>query len=150
MHDIKLNLLTQCQVILSNKEDLLLQQLAELSEALLSEQKSSAGDKHETGRAMLQLEQEQLSKQLSEIQTLIKDFSNINYLVPATKVISGSLVKTNQGYFIVSVAIGKIKKNNIEAFIISPQSPLGKFLMNKKVKDAFDFNGKKYVIEEIV
>jgi transcription elongation GreA/GreB family factor len=149
MQNIKLNLLTQCQVILSNKEDLLLKQMAELSEALLSEQKSSAGDKHETARAMLQLEQEQLSKQLSEIQTLIKDLNGINYLAPTTKVISGSLVKTNQGYFIVGVAIGKIKQNNIEAFIISAQSPIGKFLMNKSVKDAFDFNGKKYVIEEI-
>ena len=46
MHDIKLNLLAQCQVILSNKEDLLLKQLAELSETLLSEQKRSVGEKN--------------------------------------------------------------------------------------------------------
>lgn len=149
MQEIKLNILAQCQVILSNKEDLLLKQLAELSESLLSEQKSTAGDKHETGRAMLQLEQEQLRKQLSEIQTLIKDFNSIDYLTSTKKVITGCFVKTNHGYFILSVGIGKVKNKGTEVFVISPQSPIGKCLMNKSVKDSFDFNGKKYVIEEI-
>ena len=39
---------------------------------LQSESKSSAGDKHETGRAMLQLEAEKLGKQLQESLTLLK------------------------------------------------------------------------------
>jgi transcription elongation GreA/GreB family factor len=149
MQNLKLSILAQCHVILSNKEDVLLVQLSELSEALLSEQKSTAGDKHETGRAMLQLEQEQLSKQLSEIQTLIKEFTCIDYTVKSTKIIPGSFVKTSHGYFILSVGIGKVKTKEIEAFVISPQSPIGKYLMNKSVNDSFDFNGLKYAIELI-
>ena len=47
-----------------------------IQEALTSETKSSAGDKHETGRAMLQLEREKLGRQLAEAekmkQTLLK------------------------------------------------------------------------------
>lgn len=149
MQEIKLNLLAQCQAILSNKEDLLLKQLSELSEALLSEQKSTAGDKHETGRAMLQLEQEQLSKQLSDVQLLIQDFTSINYLNKSHKIISGSLVKTNRGYFLLSVGIGKIKQNDLEVFVISPQSPIGKEFMHKTIHDTFEFNGTKYNIELI-
>jgi len=38
--------------------------------ALTSETKSSAGDKHETGRAMLQLEMEKASLQLEGIYTM--------------------------------------------------------------------------------
>lgn len=150
MQDIKLNLLAQCQVILSNKEDVLIQQLAELSEALLSEQKSTAGDKHETGRAMLQLEQEQLSKQLSDLKTQISDFTSIDFSIKSSKIIPGSFVKTNQGHFILGVAIGKVKHTNLEVFVISAHSPIGKHLINKSVNESFDFNGKNYVIEEIV
>jgi len=36
--------------------------LKQLSDAIASESKSTAGDKHETGRAMINLEQENLSK----------------------------------------------------------------------------------------
>ncbi len=38
--------------------------------ALFSETKSSAGDKHETGRAMLQLEMEKTSQQLAVINQM--------------------------------------------------------------------------------
>ena len=39
-------------------------------EALDSESKSSAGDKHETGRAMLQLEMEKAGQQLQEVEKM--------------------------------------------------------------------------------
>ena len=40
----------------------------ELLEALASESKNSAGDKHETGRAMLQLEREKLGEQIKKTE----------------------------------------------------------------------------------
>lgn len=43
-------------------------QIKELETALTSETKSSAGDKHETGRAMIQLEREKLGQQLAELE----------------------------------------------------------------------------------
>ncbi len=43
-------------------------QIKELEDALTSETKSSAGDKHETGRAMIQLEREKLGQQLAELE----------------------------------------------------------------------------------
>ena len=40
----------------------------ELYQSLNSEEKSSAGDKHETGRAMIQLEIEKLGNQIKKIE----------------------------------------------------------------------------------
>ena len=51
-------------------------QLGELKEANTNETKSTAGDKHETGRAMVHLEQEKLYSQLGQFQ---KQFSLLQH-----------------------------------------------------------------------
>ena len=43
------------------------------------ESKSSAGDKHETSKAMMQLEIEKLGTQLKEAEELSADFEKINF-----------------------------------------------------------------------
>ena len=53
-------------------------QFDELQKSLTNETKSSAGDKHETGRAMAQLEQEKLSKALSQMMQLRNALSKVN------------------------------------------------------------------------
>ena len=49
----------------------------ELYESLNSETKSSAGDKHETGRAMIQLDREKIGQQVKEIEKEFELFSKI-------------------------------------------------------------------------
>lgn len=49
---------------LSLKALTLEEELNDIKEALFQDSKSTAGDKHETSRAMAQLEQEKLGKQL--------------------------------------------------------------------------------------
>jgi len=69
-----------------------------LQESLLSQTKSSAGDKHETGRAMAQLEQEKLSRQLTETRKSLEGFKQIDPKKEFTQVAYGSLVITNPLY----------------------------------------------------
>ena len=59
---IKEKLFFHCENYLQKRKDLLEQRKNELQLALTSETKSSAGDKHETGRAMIQIEREKLGK----------------------------------------------------------------------------------------
>ena len=66
---IKQELFGQCQNFVNSKLDTIRQTINELQQALNSETKSSAGDKHETGRAMIQLEREKMGRQLAEVQT---------------------------------------------------------------------------------
>ena len=66
--EIKESLLHFCQDYVRQKQEVLKKRGASLQESLNSETKSSAGDKHETGRAMVQLEQEKLGQQLQEIE----------------------------------------------------------------------------------
>ena len=55
---MKKALLEFCWNYVNERSERLKKQSGELQESLGSETKSSAGDKHETGRAMVQLEQE--------------------------------------------------------------------------------------------
>ena len=123
--------------------------LQEAQDAANSETKSSAGDKHETGRAMAQLETEKLTAQLSEALRLQETLSKINITETLKQIVVGAVVITNNGNFYVSVSLGKLEIEREQFFAISSQSPIGKLLITKKEKDSFSLNGKIYVIEKI-
>lgn len=123
--------------------------LQEAQDAANNETKSSAGDKHETGRAMAQLETEKLTTQLSETIRLKESLTKINTKETIEQIALGSVVYTNNGNFYVSVSLGKLEIEQGQFFAISPQSPIGKLLLTKKEKDSFSLNGKTYVIENI-
>ena len=74
---IKEKIIEACRAYLQEKQTSLQLIITDINEATHTETKSSAGDKHETGRAMMQLEQEKLNKQLAEIKQQITEFNNI-------------------------------------------------------------------------
>jgi transcription elongation GreA/GreB family factor len=113
------------------------------------ETKSSAGDKYETGRAMMQLEIENNNTQLAEANKLKSTLDQINPDITSKIIQQGSLVITNQGSFYLSVGIGPIKLNNQTYFAISSASPIGALLMNKSVNEKFLFKNREYKIEKI-
>lgn len=124
-------------------------QLAQIVEALNSETKSTAGDKHETGRAMLQLEREKLGNQLADAENNISYLKRINLEVSNSKVGLGSLVYTSNGNYFISVYAGKYEVDNKVVFCISNASPIGQLLMGKSEDDRFDFNNKEYKIHNV-
>lgn len=116
---------------------------------LLSETKSSAGDKHETGRAMLQLEREKAGVQLSEFNKLRRALHKIDITNKPKLVNIGSLVYTSQTNYFLAVSLGLIEINNKKYYAISPQTPIGKLLLGKNTGDIIEFNSNKFIIEKI-
>lgn len=124
--------------------------IKEAQDAANNETKSSAGDKHETGRAMAQLETEKLTNQLSEALKLTELLYKINPKEKHQLIGLGSLVLTNNGNFYISASLGKTELDNETYFAISSISPIGKLLISKKKKESFSFNGKNYMIKEVL
>ena len=118
-------------------------------EAKNNETKSSAGDKHETGRAMMQLEEEKHERQLSKALQLKNLLDKIDIKKQQTNVVLGSLVTTNQASYFFSVGIGKLKLDEQTYFAISLDSPIGQVLVGKTVGETVTFRGKEIVIQEI-
>ncbi len=128
---------------------MLQQRLNDLKESGANETKSTAGDKHETALAMVQIEQANIRQQLEEALAQKAILEKINPEIVADKIIHGSLVITNNGYFFVSAALGKANVENLVVIALSPQSPLGLKLMGLKVGDQIEVNGNKYFVEKI-
>ena len=111
--------------------------------------KSSAGDKHETGRAMVQLEQEKIGNQLLELEAMYNELQKLEHQNTSLTISKGSLIETTSGLFYLSVGLGKVIIENTTFFVLSPQSPFGKQLIGLKKGDVVMFNGKESKINMI-
>lgn len=107
---------------------------------LTAETKSSAGDKHETGRAMLQLEMEKTSQQLVSIIEMKEILTKISIEKISDSICLGSLIKTTNANYFLSISAGKITIDLVDYFAISTNSPIGKQLLGKTVGDSIPFN----------
>jgi transcription elongation GreA/GreB family factor len=129
--------------------DLLAKRSEELREAIDAIQqganadtKSTAGDKHETARAMAQLDVEMLSKQLGEINKSIEVLKRIPLKNTSSTVQPGSVVETTIGTFYLSVGLGNIQVAEKTIMAISTESPMAKALMGKKAGDRIDWRAQ--------
>lgn len=138
-----------CLQVVNKKIQTLQNTLQELGEGAISDGKSSAGDKHETARAMMQLEQEKISKQLDELIAQKNILQKIDATLTSTQITKGSVVKTNKGHLFLSVALGKLTVDGIDIIVLSLQSPLGLKLMGLPAKSSVEINSVTYLIEEV-
>jgi len=135
--------------VINDRISLLRQNLNDLKESSSNETKNTAGDKHETALAMLQIEQKNVGQQLADALDQKLMFGEINPSVLKKGISKGSLIKTNRGWLFLSVALGKAIIDGIAVIAISPRSPLGQKLIGLNVNDIAEINGVKYVIEDI-
>tara|TARA_R110002050_G_scaffold78253_3_gene167034 strand:- start:1369 stop:1827 length:459 start_codon:yes stop_codon:yes gene_type:complete len=117
--------------------------------SLQSETKSSAGDKHETGRAMLQLEMEKASQQLEGISTMNQILSKIDISKTSNIAHLGSVIFTEKANYFLSISAGKLTTCDNNYFAISVSSPIGKLLLGKKENEEVVFNGNLIKINEV-
>ena len=135
--------------IVNDKIAMLQQVLADLKESGANETKSTAGDKHETALAMLQIEQANKREQLKEVVAQKTILEKVDPSITATIIVNGSLIKTNKGYLFMSIALGKATIDGNTIIALSPQSPLGNKLMGKIKGAEVEMNSTIYKIENI-
>jgi len=121
----------------------------EITDSANNETKSSAGDKHETGRAMMQLEQEKLSKQIADLAAQKNEFLKIDFEKNYQAINQGSLIETNFGFFLIAISIGKIQIDEKIVFVISNKSPLAIAFLGKHINSTISFNGVDYLVKKI-
>jgi hypothetical protein len=140
----------QCLEILQSRIKELDAEIASLKEAKLKETKSTAGDKYETGRAMLQAEEDRLMERKSISQNMLHHLKELDISNRKEKVGPGSLVEAGGNYYFISVALGKILFYDEPVFCISGVSPIGKALMGASEQEKVNFNGKVILIEKLI
>lgn len=123
--------------------------LADTQSAIAEDSKSTAGDKHETSRAMAQLEQEKLGKQILETERALQIISGINPKSKLQEGQTGAFIQTTLGDYYLSIGLGQMTLNDQKIFCLSPASPLGHILLNKKKGDTFSWQNKEITILDI-
>jgi hypothetical protein len=147
--NFKEKLFAQGLILLNAQIDAFQFQLDELSESVMNETKSTAGDKHETALSMLQLEQSRIAKHLYDAIDNKTIYCQIDLTIESDTIVSGSVVTTQRGCFFVSIALPKIQFEQKIIIAISPKSPLGEKLMGKKINDIIEVNSIEHHIEKI-
>ncbi len=146
---IKSLIIKQMHDVLAAKAQDAILAIASAKESRNNDTKSSAGDKYETGRAMMQMEIDNNEMQLSKTRLQQQELSKIDGSVKNEIAVIGSLVKTNFENYFIAIAMGKLTVGKEVIYAISPASPIGSFLKNKKTGDRGEFNGRHLIIENI-
>ncbi|EAR02876.1 3-oxoacyl-ACP synthase [Maribacter sp. HTCC2170] len=147
---LKEQLLDFCKGFVNERKGRIESQIKEVHEALGSETKSSAGDKHETGRAMLQLEREKLGTQLAEVEKMAKIINKVDITTKKDSASLGSLVCTDSSNYFLAISAGEYKSTEKRTYCISMNTPIGIILLGKKVDDVIDFNGNQIKILQVL
>ena len=147
---IKLKVYEAIQAQLIQNKQLIINSLNDLTNDAKNDTKSTAGDKHETGRAMMQHEQEKLRLQLVELENQISFLQKINPENKAAKIQLGSMVQTDKACFYIAIAFGQLKIQTQQIFVISPIAPIAQQMLGKSINDQFEMNGLTYKISAIV
>lgn len=115
-----------------------------------SDTKSSAGDKFETGREMMQREMDKISAALDMQKNQLTQMQRISLNENKTRIGIGSYITTDAENYYVSVGLGKLTCGETSFYAISADSPLGELLMGKQVNDIIELRGRKITIKSII
>lgn len=115
-----------------------------------SDTKSSAGDKFETGREMMQREMDKISASIDQSKNQLNFLSKINLNRPYSNVDVGCLITTDQGIYYISIGLGKVEINAEIIYAISLDSPIGQIFKGKRVGDILEFRGKTLKINQLL
>lgn len=149
MSQLKEQLYIHCVTFVKNKETEIRKTIAEAQEAANEETKSSAGDKFETGREVMQQE---IDLNLSRLNELNVQKTVLEQIVPAqtnTVIAPGSLVYTTNGNFYIAISAGNFVVDGKKYYAISAASPIGSKLTGHKAGHSFELNDRNVVIERI-
>jgi transcription elongation GreA/GreB family factor len=146
---LKDQLLQHCRDYVLRREEEITQAIHALQDSANEETKSSAGDKYETGRAMIQIEIGNLTAQLHEVKKLKQTSGQIK--TDQTMLVQlGSVVITSAGNYYIAISAGQIGIEGKNYITVSAGSPIAVKLMGKKAGDVIEFNRQQIQILDLI
>lgn len=146
---IKNKLLQHCKELiearLKNAEDA----MNRAQESANDNEKSSAGDKFETGRAMGHLEKEMYARQYQKALHDLQKIESLDSKAMTTEVSLGSLVEMGSKFYLIAIGIGKVILDDKEYYVLSNESPIALSIIGKKKYDSITINDNRMQITDI-
>lgn len=126
-----------------------IEEINSLEKEMGEETKSSAGDKFETAREMMNQSITRMQDSLQQQKKQLQQLQALKRIHSTDKVGMGSFVSCEKAYFLFGIAFGKVNSSKGNIFALSLSSPLGKLFLNKGVGDRVKMNQTNYTIKSI-
>lgn len=149
MEVIKSAVKKHCVALVQDKIEQIKFSIRQASDSLHNETKSSAGDKYETAREMVQQDLSRYQNQLFEVNRELTLLQNLKDNV-STKIEIGSLVRTSLRHIYVATGAGLQIIDELPVFCISAQSPLYRALEGRTMGETFIFRSQEEEVIEII
>tara|TARA_B100001093_G_C26811471_1_gene1007764 strand:- start:1689 stop:2132 length:444 start_codon:yes stop_codon:yes gene_type:complete len=128
--------------VLRSNTDLLENELKSINEEKNSISKSSAGDKHETSRALMQSEFDKIYNNYQSQLNQLKVIESLD-ISDKSKIGLGSLVETDSSILFIGIGLGIHQIDKRKVLIVSKASPIGKQIDGKEEGDYIFLNNNK-------
>ena len=124
--------------------------LESIQESIRSETKSTAGDKHDTNRELMQQERNKAAQNVSHQLLAQKTIMELRKSKSSKQIGFGSLIQTNRSFIYIGLSIGKVAYKDQNVLCVSPVSPLARAFESKTENQEVDFNEVLYFIEKVI
>ena len=124
-------------------------QADQAQESANQEEKSSAGDKYETSRAMGQNLKDMHSRQQAEHARELATLHQVKVDTLYSTPVAGAFIQCPDIGFFIAAGLGKQQLHDQTILFLSPAAPLARALYQKRAGDSFLFNGKPLLIQDI-
>jgi len=147
--EIKRQLLEGCVGMQQSRVDAARKAMEEAQQAANQEERSTAGDKYDTSRAMSHHVRDLNAKQLQEALKELALLGQINPGATSAEAGLGSLVRTSGGNYFIAISGGPFTVAGETFYAVSTAAPLGREMLRKKAGDSFQFRGKSFRIHQV-
>jgi len=144
--EVKAKLLAACKAYAEERIATAREAMESAQHSANAEDKSSAGDKYETGRAMMQIERDQAAMLLKESLKLLSILERIKPNATSNIVITASIVMSEDVNFFIGISAGTLIVDEINFITVAPASPIAQQLLGKTVGDSFYFKDSPQTI----
>lgn len=146
--NLKKSLVEYCK----NRLELKLKELTVIYQSLIdsiqTDSKSSAGDKHETFKSMMHIEQEKMQTHIKMINQQINTLNQLK-IEKKNRIENGTLIITDTKIFFIAASLGLVNISDQAYFIVSLDSPIIQFMKKQSINTAFTFQSSNYKIIDI-
>lgn len=111
--------------------------------------KSSAGDKYETGREMMQQEIDRNERLLAEAKAMGQVLESVDVDEQKQQGSVGAVIETDRGVFFLGPGIGVLETSYGRVFALSASAPIGRLLLGCKPGDVVRYNNTAYAVSQV-
>ncbi|MBS1594672.1 MAG: 3-oxoacyl-ACP synthase [Bacteroidetes bacterium] len=145
----KSRLRAHCLALIQQRIDTATAAMEQAQESANSEDKSSAGDKYETGRAMSHIERDNYAYQLSVAIDDRNQFLGIDCEKQYDKAENGAIISGGDVLYFIATGLGVMTFEGLKVVALSPKAPLSGLLRGKSKGDTVTLNGKALILSDI-